>query len=346
MNSTVCNEPVPVLTDAERTPSLLVIDDAEEMRLVLEAMLDQAGYPFVQTVESFEAARPFLERRDDEGRCPYDLILLDLMMPGVDGIEACRWIRADRALDDTPIIVITAKTGSHDLEQAFQAGAMDFIRKPIDRVELLARIRSALRYKHQLDTVKDHERTLVELASRLQEANETLERLSTLDGLTGIANRRAFDVALHRELRRAARKSQPISLILMDIDYFKAYNDHYGHLQGDACLVQVAQAIAGFANRPGDIAARYGGEEFALLLPDTAQDSAYRLAERVRAAVAALGLPHERSACAAHVTLSLGVACMTPIPGTMPGDLIAAADRALYSAKETGRNRSMPLPPA
>lgn len=323
-------------------PSILIIDDADEMQLLLCTMLQQEGYENVRIAASFDAARPYLEERTPAGRCPYDLILLDLMMPQVDGIEACRRIRADQALDDTPIIVITAKTGSQELEEAFLAGAMDFIRKPIDRVELMARLRSALRLKHELDTVKDHERKLIELTTQLQEANQRLERLSTLDGLTGIPNRRAFDDFLHLELRRAARKGHPVSLILMDIDFFKSYNDHYGHLAGDTCLVAVAQSIARLAKRPGDLAARYGGEEFALVVADTPMESAQHLATMVQEGLAELALPHGHSTCGSHVTLSLGIASMIPTPQTSAEDLIGSADRALYAAKASGRNRIVP----
>ncbi|HEY9855828.1 MAG TPA: diguanylate cyclase [Stenomitos sp.] len=340
------NEHIPPALEGATPPEpprrrLLVIDDAEEMRLVLQALLGQAGYEDVQIAESFESAQTLLSERTADGRSPLDLILLDLMMPDVDGIEACRRIRSDRALDDTPIIVITAKTGSHDIEQAFQAGAMDFIRKPIDRVELMARIRSALRLKQELDTVKAHERTLVELMTQLQEANGRLERLSTHDALTGIPNRRAFDEFLARELRRGARKGHPVSLIMLDIDFFKAYNDRYGHLAGDACLVAVARAIARVAQRPGDLAARYGGEEFALVLADTPLERAEHLAAKIQQNVAALALPHAQSSCAPYVTLSMGIASLDPKPSTTAEDLIGAADRALYSAKAGGRNRFM-----
>lgn len=331
-----------LLGDSRQGQRILILDDAEEMRLLLQVLLHEAGYEDIQLADSFASAREILSRCSRGGNCPFDLLLLDLMMPEVDGIEACRRIRADAALADLPIIVITAKEGSEDLARAFQAGATDFIRKPIDRVELLARIRSALRLKRELDTVKAHERTLLGLMDQLKEANERLERLSTLDGLTGIANRRSFDDFLDRELRRAARKEHPVSLIMMDLDCFKAYNDHYGHLAGDSCLVAVAGAIARHAQRPGDLAARYGGEEFALILADTTLKSAQHVATQIRQSVADLALPHAHSVAAPIVTLSMGIACLYPTPTTSAEEVIRGADRALYEAKATGRNRFMP----
>jgi len=160
-----------------------------------------------------------------------------------------------------------------------------------------------------------------------------------LDGLTGIANRRRFNEALSREWRRAGRESSPLALILGDIDFFKKYNDFYGHLAGDACLKDVAKAVARALLRPADLAARYGGEEFAFLLPDTEIAGAMEVAKRLQAEVWDLDLEHSHSSVANRVTLSLGVAVMTPGEGQSSATLVEAADRMLYRAKESGRNR-------
>jgi diguanylate cyclase (GGDEF)-like protein len=168
---------------------------------------------------------------------------------------------------------------------------------------------------------------------------ESLRARSYVDGLTGIANRRYFDVALNRELRRAQRIGGELSLLLMDIDSFKAYNDYFGHQQGDACLVRVAQALAGMLKRPADVAARYGGEEFAAILPDTSSEHARAVANGVREHVASLNLEHAPAAIRPHVTLSIGVASFGRERLNEPGALIEAADKALYAAKRGGRDR-------
>lgn len=174
---------------------------------------------------------------------------------------------------------------------------------------------------------------------RLLDHAESMRARSYIDGLTGIANRRHFDVALERELRRAARARAPLSLLLIDIDAFKPYNDHFGHLQGDSCLSTVAQELAGLLKRPGDMAARYGGEEFVALLPETTIAQARSFAEAIRTHVAALGMPAAPSAPHPCVTLSIGVAAFDPLHVNEPAALVDAADKALYAAKRGGRNR-------
>ncbi|NJL67362.1 MAG: diguanylate cyclase [Microcoleus sp. SM1_3_4] len=178
-----------------------------------------------------------------------------------------------------------------------------------------------------------------QLYEQLKAANQELHRQATVDGLTQVANRRRFDEYLLQEWRRLARHHAPISLIMCDVDFFKRYNDGYGHLAGDDCLKQVAAAIAGALKRPGDLAARYGGEEFAVILPHTDAVGAFCVAEEIRARVFGLQIPHGNSAVNSCVTMSLGVATAVPVPLSAPEELIAAADEALYCAKERGRDR-------
>jgi two-component system chemotaxis family response regulator WspR len=174
--------------------------------------------------------------------------------------------------------------------------------------------------------------------NELARSNSELQRLSSMDGLTSLANRRQFDKTLETEWARAIRGGLPLSLIFADIDFFKRYNDHYGHQNGDDCLRQVAGALQKTIHRPADLVSRYGGEEFVMILPETTDEGALAVAEKVLATVAALKIPHANSEAAGHVTLSIGVATLCPKEGAQPQELIEMADKMLYRAKERGRN--------
>lgn len=194
--------------------------------------------------------------------------------------------------------------------------------------------------------VEKANRELTKIRQQLEEKNRLLERLSTLDTLTGLANRRRFDEVLRQEWKRAARDAAPLSLIYCDIDFFKGYNDSYGHRAGDECLQRVARVLADAAHRPADLAARYGGEEFVVLLVDTAAEGALILAERMRVSVEQLRIAHRSSSIGAFLTASFGVAALVPQAAVNPEELINRADRALYAAKQKGRNLVVAAPPA
>lgn len=247
-----------------------------------------------------------------------DLILLDIMLPDMDGYEVCAQLKADPLTRSIPVIFITSMNQETDEARGLAIGAIDYITKPFSPAIVQARVHNHLELKRYHDF---------------------LENLSATDGLTGIPNRRQFDLFLDREWRRAIRNQSRISLILMDIDFFKAYNDHYGHLSGDDCLRQVARALAEGVQRPGDLMARYGGEEFACVLPETENEGAVCVAHKLQERVNALKVPHACSSVAAHITLSLGVATSAPEAGRMPTDLIQRADQLLYEAKQSGRNQ-------
>jgi diguanylate cyclase (GGDEF)-like protein len=313
--------------------AILVIDDQRDMRDSVRFLLEAQGHTDVRTAASGRLALDLLYADGS-----IDVVLTDVSMPGLDGIEVCRQIKSDRRLHDIPVLVLTGMADESILERAFAAGAHDFIPKPAHPPELLSRVRSALNLKRELDERKVRERELLEVTSRLQRLNDELRRLAILDELTGIPNRRYFNLLLAQEWSRAAREVQPLSLVLIDVDAFKGYNDRYGHPAGDACLARIAQALHALTRRPGDAVARIGGEEFAVLLVHTAGHGAGVVAETLRSAVEGLGLEHAGSGYG-RVTISLGVASTIPDRGSRPERLLAAADRALYEAKAAGRNR-------
>ncbi|MGQ9660177.1 MAG: diguanylate cyclase domain-containing protein [Thermochromatium sp.] len=248
-----------------------------------------------------------------------DLILLDVMMPGMDGYEVCARLKNDEATKTIPIIFITALGEEQDEEYGLNLGAADYISKPFSPAIVRARVRNQINLKLRTDQ---------------------LEQVAMQDGLTGIPNRRYLDQRLKEEWGRLTRNDQALSLLMIDIDQFKPYNDHYGHGAGDECLRQVAQALYQVPQRPMDLVARYGGEEFAVVLPETDEAGAETLARRLLEAVQALGIEHAYSDVAPYVTVSIGVATHSlHHPKRDAEALKQSADRALYQAKSQGRNR-------
>lgn len=319
--------------------AILIVDDSLDSRLLIRRILESEGHrDFLMAPTALEALRQ-LGLEGAAPSAPVDLIIMDLHLPGMDGIEACRRITADERIRDLPVIVITASTEDGHLSSAFAAGAVDYLAKPVNPVELAARVRSILRLKREMDQRKDRERQLLDVTRRLEDANRELERLSSLDGLTGLTNRRRLDEVLEREWKRASREKSVLSAVMVDIDSFKAYNDRYGHPAGDECLRRVAATLREALRRPSDIVARYGGEEFAAVLPGTDEHGALLVAESMRRGVEALGLDHASSTVSSRLTISLGVASVVPDPKVPAATLFARADEALYRSKREGRNR-------
>lgn len=267
------------------------------------------------------------------------VILQDLIMPGLDGLTLVREYRNNPVTQDIPIIVLSTKEDPLVKSAAFAAGANDYLVKLPDNIELVARIRYHSRSYLTLLQRDEAYRALRVSQQQLLDTNLMLQRLMNSDGLTGLSNRRHFDEYLELEWRRAMREQQQLSLLMIDVDYFKAYNDSFGHLAGDEALRQVAEAIRGSCSRPTDLPARYGGEEFALVLPNTSPGGARLIAEKLRQTVLALNIPHIAPQPDAHLSVSIGLATLTPGIGSYSRQLISAADKGLYLAKNNGRNQ-------
>ncbi|MEB0007850.1 MULTISPECIES: PleD family two-component system response regulator [unclassified Pseudomonas] len=267
------------------------------------------------------------------------VILQDLVMPGLDGLTLVREYRNNPLTRDIPIIVLSTKEDPLIKSAAFAAGANDYLVKLPDTIELVARIRYHSRSYMTLLQRDEAYRALRVSQQQLLDTNLVLQRLMNSDGLTGLSNRRHFDEYLELEWRRALREQSQISLLMIDVDYFKAFNDNFGHLEGDEALRQVSSAIRESCGRSSDLPARYGGEEFALVLPTTSPGGARLLAEKLRQTVEGLNIPHIFPLPGSILTISIGLATMIPQPGSNSRQLIMDADKGLYSAKNNGRNQ-------
>jgi two-component system cell cycle response regulator len=421
-----------------RQSAILIVDDAPANIGVLRSIMVQQGH---RTFVANSGARAL----EIAQRVRPDLVLLDVMMPGMDGFEACRQLKSNPVTAHIPVIFVSARTEADDVVAGFDIGAADYISKPLRAAEVCARVRAQLQLrtstesqKEQADRLRlivdsmDEGLMIVDAEGRLQYANQAcaryldygpdqlaghtlgellspsvtrecldylaewtsapesapprnvrevmvrprvgalramdltitpmfagealfvallhdithhkqsetaLQRAALLDSLTKIANRRHFDGFLEKEWQRAIRSGEPLSLIVLDVDHFKLYNDTLGHAAGDACLRTVAAALQSHALRPTDLAARYGGEEFVLLFAETDAEHAAALAERIRANIEALRVPNPRSPTSEWLTVSIGVATIVPTQLDHIEDFFVAADRMMYAAKAAGRNR-------
>jgi diguanylate cyclase (GGDEF)-like protein len=236
----------------------------------------------------------------------------------MDGFEVCKQLKENSGTASIPVIFITGLNDTQAEVKGLQVGAIDYVTKPINPPIVQMRVRNHI---------------------ELQRARNHLKRLAVTDGLTDLANRRRFDEVLQNELNRHSRLQSPLSLIMLDVDFFKNFNDGYGHVVGDNCLKQVAYTIRNTLHRPADFAARYGGEEFSCILPDTDQSGAIIIAEKIRNNIENLNIPHRNSLISDYVTASLGVLTVPACSRTSPGEIVALTDRQLYLAKEKGRNQ-------
>jgi len=294
---------------------ILLVDDAPtNIQMLNETLKD--GYHLFFATSGRDALRIASESLPD-------LILLDVIMPDMDGYEVCRKLKADPILRNVPIIFITAMNQQEDEAIGLELGAVDYITKPFNPTIVRLRIRNQIELKRQRDL---------------------LARLSHLDGLTAIPNRRALDEALEREWRRGTRSLKPLSLLMIDIDHFKAYNDNCGHLAGDDCLRSFAQSLKIPLGRAADFVGRYGGEEFLAILPETDEKGAMIVAREIQEGVAELAIPHPASPLGTVVTASIGIATAVASREHEHTWLLQGADSALYQAKQEGRNRIVAAP--
>ena len=303
--------PAPPTGAGVRLPRLLVVDDQPANIQALYRTF-AADHQVLMATSGAQALALCASNQPD-------LVLLDVAMPGLDGHEVCRRMRADETLRDIPVIFVTAHNDEAAETLGLELGAVDFISKPINPKIVRARVKTHLTLKAQSDL---------------------LRQWVYLDGLTGVHNRRYFEERLASEWARASRNRSALSAVLIDVDFFKRYNDHYGHQAGDECLRRVATCLRQGLKRPGDLLARYGGEEFVCLLPETPLDGALAFARLLGEQVQALEIEHARSDVAAHVSVSLGVCGKPAGIGGSAAELVRQADEQLYTAKTSGRNRS------
>ncbi|MEH2286659.1 GGDEF domain-containing response regulator [Nostoc sp.] len=329
---------------SEQRPLILVADDDKDIRVFLRKVMEKERYRVIevndgkQCLDAYQTIKP-------------DIVLLDAVMPVMDGFTCCKQLRqiaknnlksavdtyTDSTLNNTviskiwepstPILMITCLDDEESVNRAFEAEATDYVTKPIHWPVLRQRLRGLLKQAH--------------VYKQLEAANQALQHLANVDGLTELANRRRFDDYLNNQWINLAEKEEkfPLSMILCDIDFFKFYNDKYGHPAGDICLQKVGAVLSLKAQKHEDLVARYGGEEFAVIMPYTHASGAVHIAEAIQAGIKDLQIVHDGSAVSQHVTLSMGVATVIPTWESSPSELIVLADKALYQAKAGGRDR-------
>ena len=308
--------------------NILIVDDAPEVRLILKKVLEKQGHTVTTACDGEEAWTLFSSTR------AFQIIISDWMMPNLDGLGLCKRIRQEAYSKYTYIILLTGMSGKTNLISGIAAGADDFATKPINSEELEVRLRSAKR-------ILDLEKSLAKQNEALELANNKLQSMATIDGLTGLYNRRAFQENLEESLRFSRRANQKISLLMIDVDFFKSFNDTHGHIKGDTALKTVASTLKE-SSRNSDFVARFGGEEFSVILPNTDQEGAMRCAEELRRAIEESHWPDRK------VTISIGATTIqykqvkgepdSEVPTEIITQVLDEADKALYQAKETGRN--------
>ncbi|MDJ0681733.1 MAG: PleD family two-component system response regulator [Xenococcaceae cyanobacterium MO_167.B52] len=328
--------------------NILVIDDRPENLRLLSVMLTKKGYTVRKAINGDLGIRAAYAVTPD-------IILLDINMPNIDGYEVCKKLKANAQTKQVPVIFVSALDETLDKVKAFHYGASDYITKPFQIEEVSARIENQLSIRRLQEKLEAKNRELEKInlqlkqeidyrsaaENQLAKINQKLQTLATVDSLTQLANRYHFENFLAQEWKRMRREKSPIGIILCDIDYFKLYNDNFGHQAGDVCLQKVAQGISSQIRRPADLVARYGGEEFVVVLPNTDSKGALKVASNISQAIQSLNLPHSYSLINDIVTISLGVTTTIPNTHNSSSELLKSADQALYEAKKRGRNQAV-----
>lgn len=324
----------------KKDTNILIVDDRPENIFVIESILEDLECNIIKATSGNEALSKLLE---------YDfaLVLLDVQMPEMDGFETAELMRGSAKTRDIPIIFVTAISKERRcIFMGYELGAVDYLFKPIEPVILKSKVNVFIELYNQKMRLKEQAMQLEQKIKELldmKEMNNRLESLSTLDGLTGIPNRRSFDQYMEMNWKDSIRNKKPITLIMIDIDNFKLYNDNYGHLKGDDCLIKVANILVNSLKRPMDFAARYGGEEFGVILPSTNLEGGITIGEMLRESVEQLKIKHEHSTASDVVTISLGVSSIIPNSLQTIDEFIHASDKALYKAKKEGKNTVMTI---
>jgi diguanylate cyclase (GGDEF)-like protein len=303
---------------------ILLIDGSQADRLIIRRYLQDLGHEVILASGGEQALKNY--QFEDP-----DLVLLDATLHEIDGFSTVARMR-EQNIEWRPILYLSSNRGVDEYVRGIQAGADDYIYKPIDRVMLEAKLLA-------MERIVAMRKALITVTAELAWETEKAERLAKQDGLTSLANRRYLDESLAIEIKRATREKKPLAVIMVDIDYFKKYNDFFGHLAGDDVLKKVARLLNRAANRAGDLVARYGGEEFSIVLPNTDRKGAKAIAESLRLTVETEAIPHAEDAVFSCLTISLGGVSGIPGNGETPESIIRRADQNLYSAKKAGRNR-------
>lgn len=322
----------------EASAKILLADDQIDTLDLLDILLSDQGYVTESTLDPLKVV-------NIAEKATPDLILLDVMMPQMDGYQVCSHLKNNEKTKDIPVIFLSALESTEEKVKGFNVGCVDYITKPFDLDEVIVRVQHQLEIKELQEQLQEKNHLLeqelrirIALENQLKIANKKLETIATVDGLTGVANRRKFDLQIKQEWLRASREKTPLSLILIDVDYFKLYNDSHGHQAGDNCLQQIAQGITRAVNRPADLVTRYGGEEFAVILPNTDLLGANHVATRIKASIDYMRIPHKNSAVSNYVTVSQGISTTIPDSDSLYESLVCIADIALYDAKKNNRD--------
>lgn len=299
-----------MIKDANKKDKILIVDDSPANIQIINNILKD-DYEIFFATDGISGLKKAYDLNPD-------IILLDVLMPDIDGYEVLSRLKSDLLTRDIPVIFITSLDSVEQEIKGLEAGAVDYITKPIVGALLKARVKTHLELKKQ---------------------NDFLKKLTMIDGLTGIANKRRLNEYLEKWYRILLRKKLPLSVFMIDIDHFKLYNDTYGHLAGDDCLKQIADALRDSLKRPYDLAARFGGEEFACVIPETNINDALFIAKRIKNNIDSLKLEHKSSPVSPFVTVSIGGVTKIPDQLNKHNEMLQKADEALYKAKQNGRNQ-------